>query len=227
MICCLLYNNAFAVKPVHNPTSQMETPSMETVANSSISDLEKQSGKKMNLKEKIYLKILQKKLKKTSFEIPENKISWNELTLVHKSIKYKTVTFQEGEKLSVRTRFLKRHTGALRIVDDEHISINTNKIALVDITSISHKRKKDRKKGIIATAIGVPALIISRIGLDNTDFNENRTLSIVIRFLFIPLSIIFLLVGFYFFARKKSYTYRQSVQKLTFLISTPQFRLQT
>ena len=65
LLCCLfISNNGFAVKPVHHPTTHMECPSTEDLANTSIKDLEKISNKKYTLKEKLLMKILQRKMKK-------------------------------------------------------------------------------------------------------------------------------------------------------------------
>ena len=151
-----IYNNVFAVKPVHNPTVQMESLSIEDLANTSIKDFEKQSGKKFKLKEKLVFKIPERKMKKESSSIYSDTSSIRELVMTYRKTK-KIKQISEGQYLKVRTIDKKTIKGKLAIIDDQHISVDGQQIALEAIKNIvteTSKKKKLKKRYNLFDKVG-------------------------------------------------------------------------
>ena len=169
----LIYNNSFAVKPVHHPTQQMETLSIEDLANTSIKDLERQLGKKINLKEKLFLKILQKKLKKDSRQIYSDTSSVGSLLIARKLGSNKINQFEDGQLIRVKTKGKLLIKGKLKIIDDENISVDGQIIPLGGISNIGSENRRLRIiTGAILLLIGISLLIFAFLrGYDEENGN--------------------------------------------------------
>ena len=202
MLFCLLFvcNNNFAVKPVHHPTQQMEAASIEDLANTSIKDLENQSGKKFKLKEKIALKILQRKLKKDSHQIYSDTSSVGALLINSTTDTYRFVRINEGQMIEVRTKGLITYKGKLEIIDDERIAVDGQVISLKGIAAISLKRWAGQTIiGFVLLSLSILVLIFAII-LGGSSDRQEYVLGLIF---LIPVSGILFLISLITLAFKK------------------------
>ena len=179
ILCCLLgINTAFAVKPISDPTQKAATINLETLVDSPFS--------------------------KGILNDPTS--SGKELVITNLEDEGLTSTIKEGKSIKVLTKDGKKFRGKLKIMDDEHISIRGQAIALKNIKKI--KAKRFYKAGIIVTALSALMLIGFYLGANNTDrdLHPTRALRYLFRFFW---SLPMFLTGIILFFIRKNFSGRR------------------
>ena len=206
ILCCLFgINTAFAVKPVNDPAQKAPTINLEALTDVPLSDQTKESGEKLSLKEKIYLKILQRKIKNSSGEMLMDTTSANTLLISHLTNQRAPRIAISGQTIKIRTKGGKRYVGFLKIIDNEHISVGDQIFALEDVLSIQLKKSRRKTTGFIMIITGIVLFLLSALGLTYTNWDTQRN-RVGYFFLLILISLISLLIGILNLLFKKTFT---------------------